>query len=86
MISFPAIWLLYAFDLIGGLLIVLSLFYIANAVRHGSHMGLTMISNTIFLAGIAVIAFVSWTALSHIDWTQNFTLSLLSFTLIGLVK
>lgn len=81
MIEFPASWLQILIAVLGGLLILLSVFYIHNAFRHGGSSGANILSSGIFIAGIVVIAWFSLGLLRDVDWSQTFTIALPSVNL-----
>lgn len=82
MIEFPARWVLYGFDALAGVLLLLAFGYIANGLRHGARMVLTYFTSTIFLAGVVALCWMTWTLLSPVDWTSTFTIILPSFSFI----
>ncbi len=83
MIQLPAIWILYAFMALGAVLLVLAIAYLLVGLRHGSHMGLTVLSSGIFVFGLGVIVWMSVTTAQSISWTNNVTIPLPSMNFIN---
>lgn len=82
MIEIPAVWLRYGFTLLEAFLLLLALAHLANGIRHGFRMTLTVLSSGFYVAGLAAIIYTTWTMLGQVDWTGSFSIALPSFDFI----
>jgi hypothetical protein len=76
--SFTLAILLIPYILIVLLFLTLAVLNIYHLIIYGATTGVSFLFTFIFLAGAAVIAFISWQLLSPIDWTTGVGFSLYS--------
>ena len=84
MVTFPASWLLYALYVGGGLLLLLAALYLNNGLKHGGSGHANVLSSGIFIAGILVMAWVTFNLLGQVDWTTTFSIQLPNLSFIKL--
>ncbi|MEK7637659.1 MAG: hypothetical protein AAB402_04750 [Patescibacteria group bacterium] len=76
MIEFPALWLKYGFFALGGLLLLLAFVYLLNGLRYGARMTLTVMTSGLFIAGVGIIAWLTNSMLTAVDWSSTFSVPL----------
>lgn len=76
MMQFPGVWLEILFFVLTGLLLVLALFFLQNAFRHGGSSTANIVSSGIFVAGVVVILWYGLSLLSNMHWQSTFSIQL----------
>lgn len=75
MIEFPALWLKYGFFALSSLLLLLAFVYLLNGLRHGARMTLTVMTSGLFIAGVVIIAWLTGSMLTAVDWSSTFSVA-----------
>jgi hypothetical protein len=82
MIEFPAIWIWYGFQVLGGLLLALALAQVLNSIRHGSRLPLNIVVSAVFVTGLVVIVMTTTSFLSSVDWSSTYSITLPNTTFL----
>ncbi|MFH0951569.1 MAG: hypothetical protein V1838_00035 [Patescibacteria group bacterium] len=72
----PLVILLYIFLALVGLFVVFSFFDLYHVIRFGFLNGATITAAFIFIAGAAMILFISYQQLQPIDWSETILIGL----------
>lgn len=76
MIEISAVWVLYGFYGLAGVLMFIAVLQVFNSLRHGARMPVNILITAVYVVAIIALGIITNSMLGTVDWNGSFQVSL----------